>query len=787
MKNNRPVNCILTLVVGACLGLLSLTGTMAGRLNASAAAPQDMKYAVQSNTITAVADDVDTPAQFTELFVDDGTYESALGANQATTLYFVNRLRPPSYPATLSQLRIFFRIGDNLTQGAPITLLTGANLDGNENIDNTAFTQTPATITVLGQFNNYAVPSLTINSGDFVVGFRISIAANVFPGALDTTPPSNRRSYTSTNGVNFTVVDDINGPVPDGDFGIRATVNLQQPSLSVSPSTLTFNVMAGGSAQSQNFTVQNAGSGNLNFTVASSDTTLATVSPTAGTLGTLQSTVITVFVIPPNQPGTRQAIITVSAPGAPNSPQTVTVIVNTSGPPGILNVSPTSLVFNTFVGDTTPSSQAVTVRNNGSSSFSYFVSTNNPGLISFSPNMGTLGAGQSHTVTVFVTSPTMAGTQQGVVTINAPGAQNSPQNVNVTVQTQLANINENEPNNDPPAANLLPTPGQGQSFTVNGDARPGDPGSDTNQIDNECLRDDVVQDWFRLNVVQRDNFQFTLSYGQADVDYNMYLFQQSNDFGLFPEGVQLLAAATADAGQSEVIGPRVLEPGAYFIGVSRIRRGLSDLQRVSYMLRVSRGLSREIHVIEDVACVGRLIDSPGSVFVVNCVQPTQYPARLEEISIFLAQHPGRPSPSGRPVRIIAFVGPAGSAAPPFNPALVVDRTILASVPANEGAFNTLSLGSGGPVINSGVFYVGFVADPANGIYPDGGRALNPNIRSFQSFNGQSYQLSTIQDGAGRFFNVGIRPTINTRPFGKTSEPAEQEKLELIRPRVIPIE
>lgn len=787
MKKNRPVNGILTLVVGACLGLLNLTGHMINRLSASAASPQTEKYAVAANTVTAVADEADVPAQFTELFVDDGTYETALGANQAATLYFVNRLQPPSYPATLSQLRIFFRIGDNLTQGAAITLLTGANLDGDANIDNTAFTQTPATIGTLGQFNTYNVPALTINSGDFVVGFRIAIAANVFPGALDTTPPSNRRSYISTNGINFTIVDDIGGAVPGGDFGIRAIVNLQQPSLSVSPTTLTFNVTAGGSPQSQNFTVQNVGSGSMNFTVASSDTGLATVSPTAGTLGALQSTVITVFVIPPGQPGTRQALITVSAPGAQNSPQTVTVIVNASGPPGVLNVSPTSLVFNTFVGDTTPPSQSVTVRNTGSSAFTYFVSTNDPGLISFSPTMGTLAPGQSNTLTIFVTPPSVAGTRQAVVTINAPGAQNSPQNVNVTVQTQLAIVNESEPNNDPPAANLLPTPGQGQTLTVNGNARPGDAGSDTDQIDNECMRDDVVQDWFRLNIVQRDNFQFTLSFGQAEVDYNLYLFQQSNDLTLFPEGVQLLAAATAGAGQTEVIGPRVLEAGVYFIGVSRVRRGLTDLQRVDYSLRISRSLSRELHVIEDVACVGRLIDTPGSVFVVNRVQPTAYPARLEEISIFLAQHPGRPSPSGRPVRIIAFVDPAGGNTPPFNPPLVVNQTILASVPANQGVFNTLMLGSSGPVINSGVFYVGFVADPANGIYPDGGRALNPAIRSFLSFNGQTYQLSTIQDGAGRFFNVGIRPVINTRPFGKATEPVQQEKLESIRPRVVPIE
>jgi hypothetical protein len=809
------------------------------------------------------------------------------------------------YPATLSQLKIYFAAGNsNLSPGAAITLLVGSNPDGDENINGTSFQQVGATIQSLNQFNVYNVPSITINSGDFVVGFGMQIPANVYPGALDTPPPSRRRSYLSTDGVNFDLTEN-RSDVPDGNWGIRAIVNSQPPILSLTPTSLTFNTVVGQSSPSQQFTVNNVGSGTLTYSISNSDSSLVSVSPTSGTLQAGQSNTITVVVTPPTQPGTRQAFLTINAPGAQNSPQTVTVTVNTTSPPAILDVSPTSLTFTEVVGQSNPPPQQIIVRNIGSGSLTFNITSSHSGLVSVSPASGTLVGGQSQAVTVFVNNLNQVGTRQATLTVSAPGAQNSPQTVSVTIITtgqppilslsptsltfnafvgqgnpppqpitvqntggsslsftitsnsgsvsvspasgtlapgqsqpiqvsvinpnspgtinaqltvtasgaqnspQVVNVTintqgssgqpENEPNNSPSAAAFLNLPAPGQSITISGDALPTDAGTTVNQLTSECQRDGLIQDWFRLVVNQRDSFRAALNFQSADADFDLWLFNQSNDFAHFPQGVQLMAFSAQGPAQPETVGPRVLEPGTYFIGVSRPRQSLiSDLQRVGYTLAVTRGLSPELHAIEDAACVGFIVNDPSTngYFVVNRVRPTRYPARLESISALFSAPQGQPSPNGRPVRIIAFTDPSGSGAPPFNPPLVVNQTVTVTVPSGGGGqFNRLNLGAGGPVISQGDFYVGYVVDVPNGIFINAGRVLDPNIRSLVSTNGgQTYQQLNIQDGNGQLFNVAIRAAVNTRPFNNVmpsakdaNEVRDHEVIEMIEPQAVSID
>jgi hypothetical protein len=164
-----------------------------------------------------------TPPSGNELSVDDGSFESVLGLTGGGTTSFVNRLTPTSYPATVSSLKIFFANFGGLSVGASVSLLVGNNADGDTNINNTVFQTTPATVQALGQYTTYDVPDVTITSGDFVVGFRLTYAAGVLPCAQDRTPPSQQRSYLSTDaaGATFIIVDTI-GPDFTGNFGIRA-------------------------------------------------------------------------------------------------------------------------------------------------------------------------------------------------------------------------------------------------------------------------------------------------------------------------------------------------------------------------------------------------------------------------------------------------------------------------------------------------------------------------------------------------------------------------------------
>src|SRR5258708_865707 len=112
-----------------------------------------------------------------ELKVDDGSFETAVGLTLGGTLYAVNRLTPPSYPATLTSVRLFFRheqFGGGVAVGDPVDVLVAAHENGNDSIDLTQFQTTSTTIQAVGTFVQYDVPDITINSGDFLVGFKIT-------------------------------------------------------------------------------------------------------------------------------------------------------------------------------------------------------------------------------------------------------------------------------------------------------------------------------------------------------------------------------------------------------------------------------------------------------------------------------------------------------------------------------------------------------------------------------------------------------------------------------------
>jgi hypothetical protein len=425
----------------------------------------------------------------------------------------------------------------------------------------------------------------------------------------------------------------------------------------------------------------------------------------------------------------------------------------------------------------------------------FYISSNDPNLAFPSPSSGTLFGSQSTQVQVFVNNPNVVGTRTTRLTVSAPGAQNSPQFVSITVNTSSV-FDPNEPNDSPQQATFLSTPPQGQSVSITGNATPDDAGTVVNQLVQECGFDGIVQDWFRLVVNQRGAFQVSLNFSGSDMDYDLWWFRETNDFANFPQGVQLFALSAQQAGQQEMIATRLLEQGTYYLGVTRFRRSdASDAQRVNYTLTLRRGLSPETHAVEDAACLGFLGPETGAggLFVVNRVRPTQYPARLESISALFFDHPGQPSPNKRSVRIVAFTDLSGSGTPPFNPSLVVDQTITITVPSfSQGQFNTLTLGASGPITSSGDFYIGYVVNTSSGIFPDAGRVLFPGIRSFVSRDGGfSYQTFDLRDpNTGRPLNVAIRASVNTTPFGSSSlmlhssdDDVRQDKIPIDRPRV----
>lgn len=177
------------------------------------------------------------------LQLDDGASDVAVAAGKAGQVaYFVNRLTPANYPATLSGVLLRFEDYQELPEGAAINLVTAAHPSDSATLNGLNLQTTPARISAFGQFVSYDVPPLTINAGDFVVGFSlVPQTAAALPALVDT-DAAQGRSYISTDGGTFSSVATIGAA---GNLLIRARVFTACPAINVTPANLNAASFAG--------------------------------------------------------------------------------------------------------------------------------------------------------------------------------------------------------------------------------------------------------------------------------------------------------------------------------------------------------------------------------------------------------------------------------------------------------------------------------------------------------------------------------------------------------------
>jgi uncharacterized protein (TIGR03437 family) len=153
----------------------------------------------------------------TFLSVDDGSVNTSFRFGGTNPVYYVNRLTPASYPSTITAVSIY--VPSSLPIGSDLTILVATNPGGGSTLETPSFQTVNVKTTGINQFFTFAVPNLTITSGDFVVGFAHLPVEGVFPVGVDTTPTIKNRSYTSTNfGNTFNLFT-------TGNYMIRAEVN----------------------------------------------------------------------------------------------------------------------------------------------------------------------------------------------------------------------------------------------------------------------------------------------------------------------------------------------------------------------------------------------------------------------------------------------------------------------------------------------------------------------------------------------------------------------------------
>jgi hypothetical protein len=287
----------------------------------------------------------------------------------------------------------------------------------------------------------------TSQAGSFTAGSGSTVSTLSGIEYILQTGPASSFSFTwtppATNVGNVTI--NLAGVIGGGLYSNSYTITPASTppptsnTISVMPSSLTFNYAGGAAPAAQSFTASSSGSSiNCTTSVATSSGG-SWLSATAS--GGPTPLVASVSVNPAGlSAGTYKGSVTVTSTGASNSPQTVAVTLNvTATPPPstpTLSLSTDSATFNS-IGGTSVSPSKVQLTSSGSQlSFTTAVTTTMGGNWL---SAGTMSGTTPATVSISANPSGLSnGTYQGKVTFTASGASNSPQTVNVTLTVNPA-------------------------------------------------------------------------------------------------------------------------------------------------------------------------------------------------------------------------------------------------------------------------------------------------------------------------------------------------------------
>ena len=299
--------------------LLQFTSTASGTQTGTATITTDDPAA---STLRLNLTGAGTVVSTTILSVDKGTFESVGGfpAGGATG-YFVNRLTPPGYPATLRSVLVYFPEGE-LPLGTGVTILSATNPSGvgGQTLSGLNFQRVSSTIGLQEVFSEIAMTPVTITSGDFVVGFSAVNPAGVYPVVLDTGSSSKQRSYLSNDGTTFRLADGSN--IGASNFGIRAKVDFGgggagSAVLAASASNLALDSTAvNATSPAKSLTITNTGTSSATVTFSVSGS--FTVTPSSAILAPNSAVPVSIIFKPTAAtPATQTGTLTISAPGVP--------------------------------------------------------------------------------------------------------------------------------------------------------------------------------------------------------------------------------------------------------------------------------------------------------------------------------------------------------------------------------------------------------------------------------------------------------------------------------------
>jgi len=200
--------------------------------------------------------------------------------------------------------------------------------------------------------------------------------------------------------------------------------------ISFSPVSLTFSAVAGGvNPANQTLEIWNLGGGMLNWTLSDDAVWLSEI-PMSGNSTGEHDNVTVLANITGMSPGDYFANITITAPEANNTPQMVPVSLHISVPPPGISFSPLNLKFSAVKGGANPANKTLEIWNLGGGMLDWSLSDDAVWLSEIPMSGNSTGEHDNVTVSANITGMS-AGDYSANITINAPGANNTPQAVPV--------------------------------------------------------------------------------------------------------------------------------------------------------------------------------------------------------------------------------------------------------------------------------------------------------------------------------------------------------------------
>ena len=434
--NNSPVTIPATLVVSSALQSSSPSLTFA--YQTGGAAPPSQPLTITSNgaplTITATASGTNNGVTWLSVSQPTGPTPQTLTVSVAP-----GSLTSGSYNGSIA-------IASAQAGNSPLIIPVTLNVSTLPSL-----TATPSSLSASYTIGGTVpvLPTVTIGSSG-------SALSNVSTGAPTVPWLSVSQSGTTTPGVTLTV-SLVSASLPTtagsytGSFAINATgaaapltytVTLNvaaQPTLSVSPLSLSFTGQVNGASPAAQTLAVNSTNGSVSFTAKAATTTggnWLSVSPLSGsTNASLQVSANTTGLAT----GTYSGSITVTASGAAGSPAVIPVTLSVTSTPNLI-VNPTVLSFAASTGAAAPAGQSVAVSTSNGSVAAFTVSaatTSGGNWLQPTPASGNT---PSSFVANVVSGSLAAGTYNGTITVSATGFTSATVAVTVVVTQAKAVI-----------------------------------------------------------------------------------------------------------------------------------------------------------------------------------------------------------------------------------------------------------------------------------------------------------------------------------------------------------